>query len=121
MNTTITKHSAGRKVLAIVLTAVMAFGLLSTAAPITAYAAGTATTGYREILGVVGCPMGKSYSSIEIIRILEADGWYFIKAKGDHHHFKHPAKSGKVTIQHPKKTLGKYVVASIERQSGLKM
>ncbi|GHU80507.1 hypothetical protein FACS1894191_5940 [Clostridia bacterium] len=39
MNISITKHTGGRKVLAIVLTAVMAFGLLSTAAPITAYAA----------------------------------------------------------------------------------
>jgi predicted RNA binding protein YcfA (HicA-like mRNA interferase family) len=64
--------------------------------------------------------MGKSYSSREIIRRLRADGWHLENTEGDHYQFKHPTKPGKTTVQHPRKNLGKYEVASIERQSGLK-
>jgi predicted RNA binding protein YcfA (HicA-like mRNA interferase family) len=45
----------------------------------------------------------KSYSSREILRILQDDGWYIIATRGDHHQLKHPTKPGKVTVQHPKK------------------
>jgi predicted RNA binding protein YcfA (HicA-like mRNA interferase family) len=38
-------------------------------------------------------------SSREIIRKLEADGWFLVGTTGDHHHFKHPTKPGKVTVQ----------------------
>lgn len=31
-------------------------------------------------------------------RVIEADGWYFVEQEGSHRHFKHPTKSGKVTI-----------------------
>lgn len=41
--------------------------------------------------------------SSEIIKMLEEDGWYWTKTVGSHHHFKHPSKSGKVTVKHPKK------------------
>ncbi len=34
----------------------------------------------------------------EIIRLIEADGWYRIKAKGGHRQYKHPVKSGRVTV-----------------------
>jgi predicted RNA binding protein YcfA (HicA-like mRNA interferase family) len=64
--------------------------------------------------------MGKSYSSDEIIRKLKADGWKLDEVEGDHYQFKHPTKKGKVTVQHPKKDMSKYNVASISRQSGLK-
>lgn len=63
--------------------------------------------------------MRKSYSSREIIKILEVNGWYFVGAVGDHHQFKHPSKSGKVTVPHPRKDLRKYEIASIRNQSGL--
>ncbi len=33
----------------------------------------------------------------EVIRILEADGWYLVKTRGSHRQFKHPTKPGKVT------------------------
>lgn len=62
----------------------------------------------------------KSYSSREVIRILEADGWYFVRCVGDHHQFKHPTKSGKVTVTHPKKDMDIMNLKSIEKQSGLK-
>ncbi len=34
----------------------------------------------------------KSYSSFELAKILKAHGWYFYKANGSHHHYKHPTK-----------------------------
>lgn len=62
----------------------------------------------------------KSYSSREVIALLNKDGWYLKKTKGDHHQFKHPFKKGLVTVQHPVKNLGINELKSIERQSGLK-
>jgi len=35
------------------------------------------------------------YSSMELIKILNDDGWYFYGATGSHHHFKHPIKKVK--------------------------
>ncbi len=32
------------------------------------------------------------------IRIVEADGWYLVRIRGSHRQFKHPVKTGKVTI-----------------------
>jgi predicted RNA binding protein YcfA (HicA-like mRNA interferase family) len=61
----------------------------------------------------------KSYSSREIIGILQSDGWYLDSIKGDHHQFKHPRKSGKVTVPHPEKNLGITTMKSISKQSGL--
>ncbi len=34
----------------------------------------------------------------EIVRELEADGWFLIGSKGSHYQFKHPSKQGKVTV-----------------------
>jgi predicted RNA binding protein YcfA (HicA-like mRNA interferase family) len=34
----------------------------------------------------------------DVIRRLEADGWYRIKSKNGHRQFKHPSKSGRVTV-----------------------
>jgi Predicted periplasmic or secreted lipoprotein len=34
----------------------------------------------------------------EIIRLIESDGWFLIKTRGDHRQFKHPIKKGKVTV-----------------------
>ena len=58
-------------------------------------------------------------SSREVIRMLEADGWVLMKSVGDHHHFKHPAKSGKVTVTHPVKSIPLGTLRSIYRQAGL--
>lgn len=48
--------------------------------------------------------LNKSYSSREIIRIIKDDGWEHIGTEGDHWHFVHPTKKGKVTVPTPKKT-----------------
>ena len=60
-----------------------------------------------------------NYSSRQIIRIIEADGWYEISCVGSHHQFKHPTKPGRVTIPHPKKTLPLGTVKNIFRQAGI--
>ena len=34
----------------------------------------------------------------EIIKILEQDGWYLKRTRGSHRQYKHPTKSGTVTV-----------------------
>ena len=62
----------------------------------------------------------KSYSSWEVISLLEADGWYEINQEGSHKQFKHMIKKGKVTVNHPVKDMNIKTLKSIERQSELK-
>ena len=64
--------------------------------------------------------MKKSYSSREVIAILEADGWYEVNQAGSHKQYKHKTKKGKVTVNHPEKDMDIKTIKSIERQSGLK-
>ena len=53
----------------------------------------------------------------DMIKEVEADGWIFSHAEGDHRQYKHPTKRGKVTIPgHPRDDLGDRIVASIRRQ-----
>lgn len=58
----------------------------------------------------------------EIEKLIVADGWVHKKTKGDHKHFVHPTKPGKVTIPMSKKKsdLHPKTVASILKQAGLK-
>lgn len=58
--------------------------------------------------------------SQKLIRMLEVDGWRQVRVAGSHHHFKHPAKFGLVTVPHPKKDLPVGTVNSILKQAGLK-
>jgi predicted RNA binding protein YcfA (HicA-like mRNA interferase family) len=34
----------------------------------------------------------------EIIKLIEADGWYLVTTKGSHRQYKHPEKPGRITI-----------------------
>lgn len=34
----------------------------------------------------------------DIIKLIEADGWYLVVTKGSHRQYKHPSKPGRVTI-----------------------
>lgn len=56
----------------------------------------------------------------EVIRLLEKDGWYRVKANaGDHRQFKHPTKKGKVTIRGKmSETLNDFLLLSIWKQAG---
>jgi predicted RNA binding protein YcfA (HicA-like mRNA interferase family) len=58
--------------------------------------------------------------SRELIKLLQTDGWQLRRTRGSHHQFVHPAKSGTITVPHPKKDLGKGLVEAIRKQAGLK-
>ncbi|WP_377707682.1 type II toxin-antitoxin system HicA family toxin [Pseudomonas protegens] len=58
-------------------------------------------------------------NSRQLIAQIEADGWYLVRVKGSHHHFKHPTKPGLVTIPHPKKDLLAKTVSSILKRARL--
>ena len=60
-------------------------------------------------------------SSREIMKLLKKDGWYLVRIKGDHHHFKHPYKKGLVTVPHPRKDLKPGTLANILKQAGLEI
>ncbi len=34
----------------------------------------------------------------QVIKLIEADGWYEVRQKGSHKQYKHPVKKGLVTI-----------------------
>ncbi|MGH7205525.1 MAG: type II toxin-antitoxin system HicA family toxin [Nitrospiraceae bacterium] len=58
----------------------------------------------------------------DIIKRIEADGWYLLVTKGSHRQYKHPTKPGKVTIAghpshevHPKTLKSILVQADLER------
>jgi len=57
----------------------------------------------------------------EVIKIIEKDGWYLVKTKGDHRQFKHSIKPGRVTISG---NLGRDMppgtLNSVLKQAGLK-
>jgi predicted RNA binding protein YcfA (HicA-like mRNA interferase family) len=56
----------------------------------------------------------------EIIRIIEADGWYYSRQTGSRRQFKHLVKKGTVTIAgKPSDDLDKGTQKSILRQAGL--
>ncbi|MDX5378735.1 MAG: type II toxin-antitoxin system HicA family toxin [Halomonas sp.] len=58
--------------------------------------------------------------SRDLIRELEADGWYLDRVKGSHHIFKHPTKLSSVPVPHPKKDLPNGTVNSIRKLAVLK-
>jgi len=56
----------------------------------------------------------------DIIKMLEDDGWYRVKAKGGHWQYKHPSKSGRVTISGKSSDdLAPGTLNSIFKQAGL--
>jgi len=60
-------------------------------------------------------------NSRDIIKALEADGWFEVAQKGSHRQFRHLTKSGRVTVPHPKRDFPMGTLRSIEQQSGLKL
>jgi len=62
----------------------------------------------------------KSYSSREVIKKIEEDGWFLVAVEGSHHQFKHPTKKGKTTVKNPQKDTPIRTLKNIERQSGVK-
>lgn len=55
----------------------------------------------------------------EVEKILIRDGWYQVKQKGSHHQYKHPSKSGKVTVPEHGGDINIDTVKSIMKQAGI--
>ena len=57
----------------------------------------------------------------DIIKLIEQDGWYLARTRGSHRQYKHPTKSGLVTV--PGKLSDDLAIGtlnSILKQAGLK-
>lgn len=56
----------------------------------------------------------------EMIKLIEADGWYLVATRGSHRQYKHPTKPGRVTVAgKPSKELPPGTERSIFRQAGM--
>jgi predicted RNA binding protein YcfA (HicA-like mRNA interferase family) len=57
----------------------------------------------------------------DIIKLIESDGWYLVATHGSHRQYKHPTKSGRVTIAGKlSHDLAPGTLNSVLKQSGLK-
>ncbi|MDQ3685514.1 MAG: type II toxin-antitoxin system HicA family toxin [Acidobacteriota bacterium] len=57
----------------------------------------------------------------EVVKLLEENGWYLARTKGSHRQFKHPSKSGTVTMAgKPSVDVPPGTLNSILKQAGLK-
>ncbi len=57
----------------------------------------------------------------DVIKRLEADGWYLVATKGSHRQYEHPSKKGQVTVPgHFGDDLPPGTLASVFRQAQLK-
>jgi predicted RNA binding protein YcfA (HicA-like mRNA interferase family) len=54
----------------------------------------------------------------DVIKRLEADGWYLARIRGDHRHYKHATKKGIVTVSgHPGKDMPVGTLLSVWKQA----
>jgi predicted RNA binding protein YcfA (HicA-like mRNA interferase family) len=57
----------------------------------------------------------------EVIALIEADGWYLVRTRGDHRQYKHPTKPGRVTVSgHRNDEVHPKTLTSILTQAGLR-
>jgi predicted RNA binding protein YcfA (HicA-like mRNA interferase family) len=57
----------------------------------------------------------------DILTMLRADGWFLVATRGSHRQFKHPVKSGRVTVAgKASDDLAPGTLNSILKQAGLK-
>lgn len=68
------------------------------------------------VVQVVG--MVHTMKSGEVIKRLQADGWYPARVKGSHHQFKRQGQPGLVTVPHPSKDIPTGTLRNIYRQAG---
>lgn len=58
---------------------------------------------------------------IEVLRLLQDDGWVLAATRGSHRQYKHPSKSGRVTVPgKPSDDLAPGTLNSIYKQAGFK-
>ena len=57
----------------------------------------------------------------DVLKLIEADGWYLVGTKGSHRQYKHSNKPGRVTVPgKPSDDLAPGTLNSIMKQAGLK-
>jgi predicted RNA binding protein YcfA (HicA-like mRNA interferase family) len=57
----------------------------------------------------------------DVIRRIQADGWYHVRTRGSHRQYKHATKRGLVTVPgKPKDEVAPGTLSSILKQAGLK-
>ena len=57
----------------------------------------------------------------DIIKVIQADGWYQVDTEGSHRQYKHPTKVGRVTIAgHPGDDIAAGTLNSILKQAKVK-
>jgi predicted RNA binding protein YcfA (HicA-like mRNA interferase family) len=57
----------------------------------------------------------------DAVRLLEDDGWELVRMRGSHRQYRHPTKSGTVTVAaHESRDLAAGTWDSILRQAGLR-
>ena len=74
-----------------------------------------------ELVGPGGIVDTMPMTVREAIRKVEADGWRQVATRGSHRQYKHPTRSGRVTIPgKPGDNLSPGTASSILKQAGLK-
>ncbi len=63
--------------------------------------------------------MGKSFSSRQIVKMIQAAGWTKARQAGSHMIFAHPTKTGTVTVPAGRNSVPLGTFLSILRQAGL--
>lgn len=64
--------------------------------------------------------MKKRFTVREVVKMIEEDGWYLVRTKGSHRQFKHPHKTGKVTVAgHLNDVIPPGTLGHILKQAGL--
>jgi predicted RNA binding protein YcfA (HicA-like mRNA interferase family) len=57
----------------------------------------------------------------DVLKLIEADGWFLIVTKGSHRQYKHRVKPGRVTISgHPGDDIAPGTLSSVLKQAQLK-
>jgi predicted RNA binding protein YcfA (HicA-like mRNA interferase family) len=57
----------------------------------------------------------------DLIRQIEADGWFLVRTKGSHRQYHHASKRGTVTVAgHPGVDVPAGTLSSVLKQAGLK-
>jgi predicted RNA binding protein YcfA (HicA-like mRNA interferase family) len=59
----------------------------------------------------------RTAGSADLIRDLKRAGWMLDRVRGSHHVFKHPDRPGRIVVPHPKKDLGRGLIAAIRKQA----
>lgn len=70
------------------------------------------------------CPASTSYDAPvqvrDVLAAIEADGWFLVATRGSHRQYRHPTKSGRVTVPgKPADDLAPGTLNSIWKQAGI--